>query len=73
MKTISLTFEKIGTVSYKDDNYTNQYIYWDHIPQQYINKLVLEHYSDIKLLQELFDKLEEKKLKNEIYFNGQIK
>ena len=39
LKTISLTFEKIGTVLYKDDNYTNQYIYWDHIPQQYINKL----------------------------------
>ena len=49
-----------------------KYISNNLIEQQYINKLVLEHYSDIKLLQELFDKLEEKKLKNEIYFNGQI-
>ena len=49
-----------------------KYISNNLIGQQYINKLVLEHDSDIKLLQESFDKLEEKKLKNEIYFNGQI-
>lgn len=49
-----------------------KYISNNLIEQQYINKLVLEHDSDIKLLQESFDKLEEKKLKNEIYFNGQI-
>ena len=33
---------------------------------------VLEHDNDIKLLQELFQKFEEKKVINEIYFNGQI-
>lgn len=49
-----------------------KYISNNLIEQQYINKLVLEHDNDIKLLQESFDKLEEKKLKNEIYFNGQI-
>ena len=35
------------------------------------NKL-LDHDYDIKLLQETFEKLEEKKMKNEIYFNGQV-
>ena len=33
---------------------------------------VLEHDNDIKLLQESFQKFEEKKVINEIYFNGQI-
>ena len=49
LKTISLTFEKIGTPSYKDDNYTNQYIYWDHIPQQYINKLPVNATATISI------------------------
>ena len=49
LKTISLTFEKIGPVSYKDDNYTNQYIYWDHIPQQYINKLPVNATATISI------------------------
>ena len=49
-----------------------KYISNNLIEQQYINRLVLEHDNDIKLLQESFDKLEERKLKNEIYFNGQI-
>ena len=49
-----------------------KYVSNNLIEQQYINKLVLEHDNDIKLLQESFDKLEEKKFKNEIYFNGQI-
>ena len=33
---------------------------------------ILEHDNSIKLLQETFDKFEEKKKINEIYFNGQI-
>lgn len=34
--------------------------------------MVLEHDSQIKLLQNTFNKLEEKKKVNEIYFDGQI-
>ena len=37
-----------------------------------IETKLLEHDSDIKLLQESFNKLEEKRKINEIYFNGQI-
>ena len=40
--------------------------------KKYINELVIKHESDIKLLQESFDKLSEKEVKNEIYFDGQI-
>ena len=42
------------------------------IEQKYINNMVIEHDSSIKLLQEAFNKLEEKRKVNEIYFNGQI-
>jgi len=42
------------------------------IEQKYINNQVLKNTEDIKLLQELFQKFEEKKTINEIYFNGQI-
>ena len=56
-----------------------KYISSNLIEQKYINNLVLTHednfkevYQDIKLLQESFDKLEEKKKVNEIFFNGQI-
>ena len=42
------------------------------IEQKYINNMVLEHDNSIKLLQETFDKIEEKRKVNEIYFNGQI-
>ena len=42
------------------------------LEQQYINTLVLEHDKDIKLLQESFDKLEEKELKNKLFFNGEV-
>ena len=42
------------------------------IEQKFINELVLTHDKDIKLLQESFDKLGDKELKNEIYFEGQI-
>ena len=42
------------------------------IEQRYINSLVLEHDSEIKLLKESFNKMEKKEKINEIYFNGQI-
>ena len=37
-----------------------------------IESKVIEHDLEIKILQESFDKLEEKRKNNEIYFNGQI-
>ncbi|MBQ6282000.1 MAG: ORF6N domain-containing protein [Bacilli bacterium] len=46
-----------------------KYIGSNLIEQKYINNMVLEHDSEIKIL---FDKLEEKKVNNEIYFNGMI-
>ena len=49
-----------------------KYISNDLIEQKFINNMVLEHDSEIKLLQESFDKFEEKRKVNEIYFNGQI-
>ena len=49
-----------------------KYISSNLIEQNYINNLVIEHDSQIKLLQESLDKLEEKRKVNEIYFNGQI-
>ena len=42
------------------------------LEQRYINNLVIEHDSQIKLLQDSFQKFEEKKEVNEIYFDGQI-
>lgn len=42
------------------------------IEQRYINNQVLKNTEDIKLLQESFQKFEEKRKSNEIYFNGQI-
>ncbi len=49
-----------------------KYISNELIQQKYINNLVIKHDEDIKLLQESFNKFEEKKKVNEIYFNGQI-
>jgi len=49
-----------------------RYISDSLIEQKFINELVLTHDKDIKLLQESFDKLGNKELKNEIYFEGQI-
>ena len=56
-----------------------KYISNSLVEQNYINNLVLEnheiikeHDKDIKLLQEAFNKFEEKRKDNEIYFNGQI-
>ena len=42
------------------------------IEQKYINNQVLKNTENIKLLQESFQKFEEKRKENEIYFNGQI-
>ena len=49
-----------------------KYIGDNLIEQKYINNQVLKNTEDIKLLQESFSKLEQKKKVNEIYFNGQI-
>lgn len=49
-----------------------KYISSNLIEQRYINHMVLEHDSKIKLLQESFDKFDEKRKVNEIYFDGQI-
>ena len=49
-----------------------KYIGNNLIKQKYINNQVMKNTEDIKLLQESFSKLEEKKKINEIYFNGQI-
>ena len=49
-----------------------KYISNNLIEQKFINNMVLEHESEIKLLQESFDKFEEKRKVNEIYFEGQI-
>ena len=48
------------------------YISNNLIEQKYINNLVLEDHDRIHLLEESFDKFEEKRKVNEIYFNGQI-
>jgi len=42
------------------------------LEQKYINNQVIKNTEDIKLLQEFFQKFEEKRKINEIYFDGQI-
>ena len=42
------------------------------LEQKYINNQVMKNTEDIKLLQESFQKFEEKSMINEIYFDGQI-
>ena len=49
-----------------------KYISTNLFEQKYINNMVLEHDCQIKLLKSSFQKIEEKKKVNEIYFNGQI-
>lgn len=49
-----------------------RYISSNLIQQSYINDLVIDNTKRIKLLEESFSKFEEKKVINEIYFNGQI-
>ncbi len=52
--------------------FMKKYMSSNLLEQKYINNMVMEHEYEIKLLQESFDKLEEKKRVTEIYFNGQI-
>ena len=49
-----------------------KYISTSLLEQNYVNNMLLEHEYKIKLLQDSFQKIEEKKKINEIYFNGQI-
>lgn len=49
-----------------------RYISSNLIEQRYINNLVLEDHNKIKVLEESFKKIEEKKKINEIYYEGQI-
>ena len=49
-----------------------KYIGDNLLEQKYINNLVLEHDSQIKILQNSFSKIEEKQKTSEIYFDGQI-
>jgi hypothetical protein len=39
---------------------------------KYMNNMLIKHDGEIKILQESFDKLSEKRKNNEIYFNGMI-
>ncbi|MBQ9267662.1 MAG: ORF6N domain-containing protein [Clostridia bacterium] len=49
-----------------------KYISSNLLEQKFINNQVMKNTEDIKLLQESFKKFEERKIVNEIYFNGQI-
>ncbi|MBP3766384.1 MAG: ORF6N domain-containing protein [Bacilli bacterium] len=49
-----------------------RYISDNLIEQKFVNKQVLKNTEDIKLLKESFQKFEEKRKVNEIYFNGKI-
>ncbi len=49
-----------------------KYISNNLLEQRYINNMVLDHDNRIELLEKSFDKLEEKRKDNEIYFNGMI-
>ena len=49
-----------------------KYISGNLLEQRFINEMVLEHDSDLKLIHQSLEKLETKELINEIYFQGQI-
>ena len=49
-----------------------KYISSGSIEQKYINKLVLDDHDKILSLEKSFNKFEEKRIVNEIYFKGQI-
>ena len=49
-----------------------KYISTSLLERNYVNNMLLEHEYKTKLLQDSFQKIEEKKKINEIYFNGQI-
>ena len=48
------------------------YLSNDYLNQKYYKDMIIRHDLEIKMLQESFDKLHEKKKISEIYFNGQI-
>ena len=50
----------------------HKYISNEYIEQKYMQNMLIKHDNDIKLLQESFEKLEEKQKVNEIYFHGKI-
>ena len=50
----------------------HKYISNEYIEQRYMQNMLIKHDNDIKLLQESFEKLEEKQSVNEIYFHGKI-
>ncbi len=52
--------------------FMKKYISSSLIEQKYINNLVLEDHEKIKMLETSFNKFEEKRKVNDIYFNGQI-
>ena len=49
-----------------------KYISTNLLEQKYINKLVLDDHEKIILLQESFNKFEEKEKRNSLFFEGQI-
>ena len=49
-----------------------KYISEELLEQRYMRNMLIRHDDEIKLLQESFDKLQNKELVNEIYFDGQI-
>lgn len=49
-----------------------KYISSTLLNQNFINNLVYKHYEEIKLLKDSFDKLQEKKKVNTIFFEGKI-
>ena len=49
-----------------------KYISSTLVNQNFINNLVYKHDEEIKLLKDSFDKLQEKKKTNAIFFDGQI-
>ena len=49
-----------------------KYISNNLLEQKYISNLVIKHEEDIKLLQESFNRFEDKEINNHIFFEGQI-
>ncbi len=52
--------------------FMRKYISTSLLEQKYINNLVLEDHERLELLEKSFQKFDEKRKVNEIYFNGQI-
>ena len=51
LTTISLKFD-YGSVTYTEDNYSNQYITWTHIPQEYVYNLPVTATATISIVDE---------------------